>query len=338
MQIRSAEWLGRKLISIYFGGGTPSLLDPDQIRGILQSAFSFFQPSSDIEITLEANPGTLDRKKLTGFCKAGVNRISLGVQALDDRRLRFLDRIHTAAEAEAALHLLKAAGSVRISADLMLGTPNETKNSWDRELDRLFSFRPEAISIYTLTLEEGTRLANRAQQGEKLQLSAEATVELLLHLADRLRRRGYRHYEVSNWALPGAECRHNLHYWRRGCYLGLGPSAHSFQDATRRWNLSDLPAYNKAVSDGREPPSNEEHLTDEDSRLEWVYLCLRQENGLDLDEYRSRYGPVPDGWPLILQDLQGVGLGVSSGCVFRLSDKGFLLADEIAARLLVVEK
>ncbi len=338
LRLRSADWLGRKLISVYFGGGTPSLLDPDQVHGILKTVFRFFEPATDIEITLEANPGTLDRAKLDGFREAGVNRVSLGVQALDDRRLRFLDRIHTVAEAEAALQLLKEPRSVRISVDLMLGTPFETKNSWDRELDRLFAFQPEAISLYTLTLEEGTRLASRAAQGDRVRLSAEATVELLLHVARRLRRNGYRHYEVSNWALLGSECRHNLHYWRRGCYLGLGPSAHSFDGVTRRWNSSDLTAYQGAVSNAAEPPANEEHLSEEDSRVEWVYLSLRQEHGLDLDEYHDGYGPVPAEWMAILQKLEEAGLGSFSGNTFRPNDRGLLLADEIAARLLAVKK
>jgi oxygen-independent coproporphyrinogen-3 oxidase len=305
---------------------------------MLEAAFQIFKPASEVEITLEANPGTLDRTKLEGFHRAGVNRISLGIQALDDRRLKFLDRIHTAEEAETALRLLQDAGLVRISVDLMLGTPFETKKSWDRELDRLFLYHPEAISLYTLTLEEGTRLARRASQGERMQLSAEASVELLLHLARRLRRNGYRHYEVSNWALPGAECRHNLHYWRRGRYLGLGPSAHSFDGAVRRWNLSDLAEYQQAVTAGVSPPAKDEQLTAEESRVEWVYLQLRQEQGLDLDDYLSQFGPVPVGWTATLQNLEEAGLGVFAKNTFRPNDRGFLLADEIAARLLAVEK
>ena len=288
----------------------------------------------DAEISLEANPGTITSRSLDGYLKAGVNRLSLGVQALDEKRLDFLGRIHSRSEALEGLRLASQAGYSAWSADLMFGTPLETLDSWWGEFEDLLPFQPGGISFYSLTVEEGSLLQRRQSAGERVSLDQDKTVELMLGAADQLRRVDYRHYEVSNWARPGSECRHNLHYWNRGWYLGLGPSAHSFSGNTRSWNMPDLSAYSKALEARQLPPSDSESLTDDQARTEWVYLGLRQAKGLDLNRYEELFGEAPAYWKTMLQNVAQKGLGIFTGENFSPNDHGLLLADEIAARLL----
>jgi len=334
LELRVQDWRGSLLGSIYLGGGTPSLLSSDAVRQIVSSIRIHFESVSDIEITLEANPGTLTQHSLAEYLQAGVNRLSLGIQALDDERLTFLGRIHTRKEALEALQLVRAAGFPEFSVDLMFGTPLETLASWDREFGELLTTRPDGISFYSLTVEEGTHLGSRAHRGERVALDQDETVDLMLHAAQILGQAGYRHYEVSNWALPGAECRHNIHYWQRGSYLGLGPSAHSFCGESRNWNLPDLKAYAEALNASKMPPSESELLSAEEIRSEWVYLQLRQDAGLDLAQYSELFADPPPYWRTMLESIAARGLGEFDGAQFRPNDKGLLLADELAARLL----
>jgi len=301
---------------------------------MLEAIRGEFTLAKDAEISLEANPGTITSRSLEGYLAAGVNRLSLGVQALHEKRLDFLGRIHSRAEALEGLLLAAQAGFSAWSADLMFGTPLETLQSWQDEFDDLLPFQPDGISFYSLTVEEGSLLQRRQSAGERVSLDQDKTVELMLGAAERLRAANYRQYEVSNWARPGSECRHNLHYWDRGWYLGLGPSAHSFMGNKRSWNLPDLGAYSKALEARQLPPSDSESLTDDQARSEWVYLGLRQAKGLDLNRYEELYGEVPAYWKTMLQSIAQKGLGTIIGEKFIPNDHGLLLADEIAARLL----
>jgi oxygen-independent coproporphyrinogen-3 oxidase len=332
--LKSQDWRGFRLESVYFGGGTPSLLDSSDVARLLEEIKGTFQSSPNLEITLECNPGTVDAVSLSAFARAGVNRLSLGMQALDDKRLRFLGRIHDRDEALRTYRDARTVPELKVSVDLMVGTPSETEDSWDAELKELLSLDPEAISFYSLTVEEGTELAARYYAGETIYQPADRTVGLLLFIAGKLSEAGYRHYEVSNWALPGNECRHNLNYWRRGHYLGLGPSAHSFDGERRIWNLPDLSKYSEALDHEYLPPAEYEDLSEEDIRTEWVYLCLRQAEGLDSEAYRLKFGEPPAYWQVMFDKIAAAGLGEYNGQTFIPNDRGLLLADEIAARIL----
>jgi oxygen-independent coproporphyrinogen-3 oxidase len=334
LELRKNTWQGQRVGSIFFGGGTPSLLNPLDVKRLMQAFRAEFQVDSAAEITLEANPGTVDEQRLADLCAAGINRLSLGVQALNDQRLIFLGRLHNREQALEALRFAKTAGFLKVSVDLMVGTPLETTDTWDREFAILLEYQPDGISFYNLTLEEGTRLARRAQSGEKVFLPHDEAVDLLLHFADRMKAAGYRHYEVSNWALPGAESRHNKHYWNRGHYLGLGPSAHSFSGKRREWNLPTLKLYSKALKEGMLPPNQSENLGIEETRSEWVYLNLRQDEGLNLVHFKKKFGSWPQYWKAMLESISAQGLGSFNGEIFSPNDSGLLLADEIAARLL----
>jgi oxygen-independent coproporphyrinogen III oxidase len=334
LEMRAPSWENHRLESIFFGGGTPSLITPDGISRIIEKILTIFDSTPSPEFTLEANPGTLNTDLLQGFISAGINRLSLGIQSLSDKRLTFLGRIHDRAQALQALEFVRERSNITLSVDLMAGTPLETTQIWDAELDALFPFIPDGISMYSLTVEEGTQLAHRQQGGEEVYLGADETVDLLQYIGSRLQMAGYRHYEVSNWALPGKECRHNQHYWKRGSYLGLGPSAHSFDGKERTWNRPDLSLYQKALDAGLPPPSESEALTETDIRTEWVYLRVRQSDGLNLEEYSRLFGEPPSQWQEMLDQMAKQGLGSFDGVQFQPTDRGLLLADEIALRLL----
>ncbi|MFH1863108.1 MAG: radical SAM family heme chaperone HemW [bacterium] len=328
------QWRDARLLSIYFGGGTPSLLAPKAIERLCDAAKSEFSIDADLEVTLECNPGTVDVSKLEDFAAAGVNRLSIGVQALNDDRLEFLGRIHRRNEAIQTVKIAKNLKELSVSVDLMIGAPLETRAGWDQEVDELLELNPDAISFYSLTIEEGTDFARRFDNGEEVYLPAEETVELLLHVGERFRQAGFRHYEVSNWAKTGMECRHNLHYWRRGLYLGLGPSAHSFDGTRRSWNAPNLAGYSASLQKRTLPPCESEHLNPEAVRTEWVFLKLRQDSGLDFKEYQDLFGAVPQYWGIMFNRIAERGMGSFDGICFRPNDRGLLLADEIAARIL----
>ncbi len=334
LRLRAPVWRELPVASIYLGGGTPTLLNPLAVGQVLQGIRDEFACLPEVEISLEANPGTITAESLRGYVQAGINRLSLGLQALDDKRLKFLGRIHDCRQALAALEAARQADFDSISVDLMVGTQRENIASWDQEFDMLLPFQPGGVSFYSLTVEEGTRLARRCENGERVFLPQEETVDLLLHAAERLRTAGYRHYEVSNWALPGAESRHNRHYWQRGKYLGLGPSAHSFDGTVRSWNLPDLNIYDAALAAGRLPPGESEALGAEEMRTEYVYLSLRQDQGLDFGEYQEHFKKVPHYWKGMFEAIASKGLGIFDGVRFQPNDQGLLLADEIAARIL----
>ncbi|MBU1880525.1 radical SAM family heme chaperone HemW [bacterium] len=334
LDLKAQDWRGLSLKSIYFGGGTPSLLSPETVGSIIEAIEDIYPAETDREITLEANPGTVNQYTIEEFHQAGVNRFSIGVQAFDEDRLNFLGRIHDLQEIDAALKAVKSLPDVTLSIDLMSGIPSETTETWDRELDQLFAHDPDGISFYSLTVEEGTKLAERMIRGEAVHLPADETVSLLLHAAQRMSQQGYLHYEVSNWAKPGKECRQNQHYWQRGLYLGLGPSAHSFDGKQRVWNRPDLTSYRQALEKGDAPPYQSELLTDENHRSEWVYLKLRQSDGLDYSDYQDLFGAPPHYWTVMFKKIAETGLGEFDGRRFKPNDRGLLLADEISARIL----
>ncbi|TKJ41625.1 hypothetical protein CEE37_03400 [candidate division LCP-89 bacterium B3_LCP] len=332
--LRNQDWRGLALKSVYLGGGTPSLMEPSGVEEILHTLHQEYPPAESLEITIEANPGTVDVVKLQEFADAGVNRLSLGIQALNDRRLQFLGRIHDQEQAMESLQAARNIPGMKLSVDLIAGTPFESIESWDVELDQLLQYEPDGISFYNLTVDEGTHLANLAGSGERVSLTTDETVDLLIHVTKRLHDAGYIHYEVSNWAKPGSECRHNQHYWQRGAYLGLGPSAHSFDGSTRMWNLPDINRYCEMLDAGNLPPSDSETLSGEEVRAEWVYLKLRQSRGLDYAEYEELFGEAPHYWKVMFEKITERGLGEFDGRSFRPNDRGLLLADEISARIL----
>src|SRR5579872_4189243 len=253
----AAETAARTVDTVYIGGGTPSLLDPDDLKGIVDSIRNHLAWAAS-EVTLEADPETIDASKAGAWKAAGINRISLGVQSFDDRELTAAGRMHRSSDIETGAEVLRAAGFDNISMDLIAGLPHQTMKSWIVSLGRLIATRPEHVSVYLLEIDEGSRLGKEVLAGGR-RYSAEqipddeAMASFYEEACERLERAGYEHYEISNWALPGRSSRHNQKYWRREPYLGFGAGAHSFDGRWRWANAHDPAAYVAAIEQGRLP-------------------------------------------------------------------------------------
>src|SRR5437899_2425220 len=268
--------------TIYFGGGTPSLLPPAAIAMLLAELLpgaTHDAPRTDVEITLEANPEDVSPEHARAWRAAGINRVSLGAQSFDDTVLKWMHRSHDAAQITRAVQALRNAGIENFSLDLIFGLPQELGRDWERDLDILCSLLPAHCSVYGLTVEPRTPLDRWISRGATHPPDDERYAEEYLLAHRRLARDGYQFYEVSNAARDGFRSQHNSAYWSGKSYVGLGPAAHSFDGTTRRWNIRAWEAYRRAIAEGRSAVESEETLTDEQRELERVYLALRTEEG-----------------------------------------------------------
>ena len=284
--------------TVYFGGGTPSLLPPEAISTLLRELTlqrrtphavtpHVFTPH---EVTLETNPEDVTADRARAWQAAGINRVSLGGQSFDDNVLKWMHRSHDAARIGAAVHALRGAGIENISLDLIFALPDELNRDWERDLDMALALRPTHLSLYGLTVEPRTPLDRWISRGATRVPDDDRYAEEYLTAHRRLTTENYEFYEVSNASLPGFRSQHNSAYWSGRPYLGLGPAAHSFDGTTRRWNLRAWEAYRRAIAEGRSPVESEERLTDEQRELERVYLALRTDAGLPITD---RYRPLP---------------------------------------------
>jgi oxygen-independent coproporphyrinogen III oxidase len=293
---------GATIDSVYFGGGTPSLLEPAALANILNSLRTSFglatceMKSCSLipEVTLEADPETITTGKAAAWRAAGFNRISLGAQSFDDRELQAAGRMHRRADIFAAAEILRAAGFRNISMDLIAGLAHQTRASWDESVARILDVRPEHTSIYMLEIDEGSRLgseslAGGARYSAREIPSEDAMAEYYDTACVQLARAGYEHYEISNWGLPGFRSRHNLKYWRREPYIGFGAGAHSF-DGARRWsNVHDSTRYVTCIEQGMSSREQVESVTPEAALEEELFLGLRQLEGIDLALIERKY-------------------------------------------------
>ena len=325
MRAFSGSASGFSADTIFFGGGTPSLLDASDVSSLLSSIRSGFLVSDRAEVTLEANPGTLSLSKLEGFLKAGVNRLSIGVQSFSDAELKLIGRSHTASDASSAVRQARAVGFDNIGVDILFGIPGQSVSDLRFTLDRTMELAPDHVSAYSLTVHEGTPFEERVRSGSVQMPSEEESADAFMLVSSVLTGAGYEHYEVSNYAKPGMRCRHNEGYWTHEPYLGFGPSAHSYYHGNRWWNVSDLDVYSVSVGSGLSPEAERETIDAERLRMEAIGLGLRRVEGVDLALCRNR----PD---LLEQWIQD-GLAVVSDGRLRLTVRGFLLADEIAGEL-----
>jgi oxygen-independent coproporphyrinogen III oxidase len=283
--------------TIYIGGGTPSILEPADVKGIINGLFSKFRFEGSVEVTLEANPGTVDLEKLKGFRSAGVNRLSIGVQSFQEKNLALLGRVHSAQQAHAALSNARRAGFENVGLDLMYGLPGQALQDWSADLENALAHGPEHIACYMLTVEPATPLAEEQRRG-CFQPAPEGDVAaLFMATSEFLTARGFRHYEISNFArcrsdhCEGARVsRHNSKYWTHAPYLGFGPAAHSFLPPQRFWNHWDVQHYVDEVRAARRPVAGEEVLTADQEMMEAIMLGLRTAAGVDLQDFRRRFG------------------------------------------------
>ena len=333
-EIRSWQALAHKgpLQTVFFGGGTPSLLDPRHVQQILDTAAATFGIAPEAEITLEANPTTADAQKFSAFRASGCNRLSLGVQSFNDTDLKTLGRWHSAADAEAAYSAARRAGFANVNLDVIFSLPGAPRQHWRATVHRLLALAPEHISTYALTIEEGTRFARRQHQGRLAPVSEEDDAWAYAWVMKTLTAAGYEHYEVSNFARPGCRSRHNWGYWHGADYLGVGLSAHSLLNGQRHWNRHALQAYLTAVEAGCAPCAGTERLDPVTARQERLWLQLRTCEGTTLQPLELQtLLSAPKFQAMLEADL--VHLQPSR---LRLTPSGFLLADAIGVEVLTI--
>jgi oxygen-independent coproporphyrinogen-3 oxidase len=318
--------------TLYIGGGTPSLLSPKQLKDILTSVRKNFGLMADPEITIETNPADLDQCLLESVRQMGVNRINIGIQSFDEKVLGFLGRRHSAKQAVSAIEASRKAGFENVGLDLIYGIPGQDMGSWLDTLKRAVAFSPEHLSCYQLTLEARTPLGIRYQAGQFLMPREELEYEFFVKTSEFLEDTGYIHYEVSNFARGMKYAsRHNQKYWDHSPYLGLGPSAHSFDSNRRWWNYRSLDQYLVAINAGNLPVEETEVLTMEQLRLEALYLGLRTKKGVNFEDLKNRYqyDLLAEKKEMLNSLLEEGLISIQDGCLYP-TQTGLAVADRLA--------
>lgn len=319
--------------TIFFGGGTPSLMEPEYLSAIMDTLYKNFSFTDDVEVTMETNPGTVDAEKLKKFRSAGINRISIGIQSFHEHELRFMTRIHDAATAIKTVHLAAETGFDNISIDLIFNLPGQTKDMWLHNLDTAMNLPLTHLSAYSLILERGTIL-NKLVLAKKVVFNDEDhDADLYEFTLEYMRDKGFLQYEVSNFTKPGFECRHNNIYWQYKDYLGFGTSAHSFMEGRRWWNISSLKFYLDAMKEKGIPVAGSEILTNEQMEQEYVMLALRS-SGLDLEDFTTRFGEkaLTERAGTLEEYIAG-GYIIKAKGRYSLTAAGYALCDELLLNL-----
>lgn len=329
--------------TIYFGGGTPSLLSSGQINRILRGLYARFEIVAGAELTLEINPASvstsdaaeLSSQKLCDFRALGINRASFGAQTFDDRELKLLGRTHDAGAIASTFDQLRHAGFENINFDLIAGLPNQTLTGWRRNLTEALRLGPEHLSLYLLDVHEGTPLADQIKRGMRPAPDEDLAAEMYRLMIDQVCAAGYEHYEISNFCRPGFDSRHNTKYWNGAPYYGFGCSAHSFDGSRRRWaNERDVARYVELIERGKPSIVERTNLSEEDARSETIFLGLRLMGGVDLENYRVRFGrDLREEYELELEQLGNAGLIELDQDLLKLTTRGALLSNEVFAAL-----
>ncbi|HNW88277.1 MAG TPA: radical SAM family heme chaperone HemW [Bacteroidales bacterium] len=323
--------------TVYFGGGTPSLLASDEINSLTDVVSENYILDKDAEITLEVNPDDISAQKVRELKTTAVNRISIGVQSFFDQDLNYLNRIHTSAQAEYAVKALQDAGFANMSIDLIYGIPSLGMEHWKKNLLQAIGMQVPHISAYALTIEPDTNMDVLIRQGKREDVSDEETVKQFRFVMNLLRENNYLHYEISNFCLPGYESKHNKAYWENIPYLGIGPSAHSYNKISRQWNSSNLNDYLFAIADNK-IPCETETLTADQRYNEYVMTSLRTNRGVSLQKLKSLFGEVyPDRFQEAMKQYEGKAMLAFSGDTVCLTDEGKLFADRIIADFFAVD-
>lgn len=327
---------GETVDTIYMGGGTPSQLSIAQLNALFATIEAHFPLSKHPEITIEVNPDDVSDSYAEGLKQTPVNRISMGIQTFDDATLRILNRRHTEQIARMATMRLREKSFQNISIDLMYGLPGETIEQWENDLQQAIALNVEHISAYHLTYEEGTPLYRRLQQGEVSEVNEELSLTFFNMLIDALTKAGYQHYEISNFCKPGMHSRHNSSYWQGIAYLGCGAAAHSFDGASRQWNIADIKAYIQGIE--KDEPCYEIEALDNATRYnEYIMTSLRTSHGISIEEVAGRYGqPLADTCQKSATPHLESGKLITEENRIKLSREGIFVSDAIICDLMVL--
>ena len=330
---RDPYWLGRPVQTIFFGGGTPSTFKPATIGTVLEAVSRKFEVLSDCEITLEANPGTIERNNFSGYRRAGVNRISVGIQSFQPWLLKFLGRTHSADDGRKALDVVRRTGFDNFSFDLIFANPGQTLENLAADLDIALGFEPPHLSAYNLTFEEGTPFYHEYRAGRLQPLTEDQEVAMAQLIESKLISAGLSRYEISNYAQPGRHCRHNVNYWQSGDYLGIGAGAHSYLslgNTGKRWSNEKNPGhYVSRVHDTNKAITGEEQIEFKQAAGEFMFLGLRMSDGVCCRSFYSRFGATPrELYPKVGIWLEEKLMEEKNGYL-RLTNNGMMLADSI---------
>lgn len=327
---------GEKVETIYFGGGTPSLLGADELNLLLKPVHTLFTVAPDAEVTLEANPDDLTTSRLTELRQLGINRLSIGIQSFQDSVLKFLNRAHDATAANECVGQARQAGFQNISIDLIYAIPGQPDEAWQANIDAALKLAPEHISSYSLTIEEKTAFGRWAAQGKLKAADDDLAAKQLEVLVATLEHAGYEQYEVSNFSRPGYQSRHNSSYWKQQRYLGIGPSAHSYNRVSRQYNVSNNHLYVRSMKEGK-IPFEREVLSTEDHVNEYLLTTLRTQWGSDLERLKQEYGyDVLGQHGVLINDLLARKLAVLEKNFLKLTRTGRMLADKISSDLFLI--
>ena len=327
---------GEKISTVYFGGGTPSLLSKNECEALLNKLRQHFDVLSHAEITLEANPDDITKEKLAAWKEVGINRLSIGIQSFFEPDLKWMNRAHNAKQAFYCIEESLAAGFQNISIDLIYGTPLLTDELWEKNISIATGYRIPHLSCYALTVEEKTPLHKQILLKSKQDVDHDKQARQFLHLMHRLRQEEYEHYEVSNFAKPGYRSRHNSSYWKGEKYLGLGPSAHSFNGSVRQWNVANNNSYVHSIIKG-EINNETEVLTPQQKLNEFIMISLRTKEGMNLETLTQQWGEEAlSSMQKKLTAFRNNNLLVQTDTQIQLTDEGMLMADGIAADLFVL--
>jgi oxygen-independent coproporphyrinogen-3 oxidase len=333
LALRATYLQEKKLRSIYFGGGTPSILKHSELEQLFETISTFFSYDSATEITLEANPDDISIEKIKNWKVVGINRFSVGLQSFKPEDLKWMNRAHKVADGFTSIQMLKSEGIENISVDLIYGLPELSDKDWEHHLQQVVNLNVPHISAYCLTVEPKTALNQLVKKGKLVPANEEAQEKQFLMMRKRLSDRGFQHYEISNFALPGKEAVHNANYWKGVPYLGIGPSAHSFDGKTRRWNISNNSIYIKSVG-LNEDWYEEEVLTEKDQWNETVLTGLRTSWGISMESLQNKAFYTAEIKRQIDQMLD-FGLAEINMGSLQLTTHGMLQADALASKLFV---
>lgn len=328
----------KEVNTIYFGGGTPSIVDPEKINRLLDTIKSNFTVNPEAEITLEANPDDININNAFAWKAMGINRFSIGIQSFSEENLQWMNRAHTAKQSFDCIEIIRSAGFTNFSIDLIYGTPGQDQVSWENDLKFAIDMKVPHLSCYALTIEEGTALHHMIKTKKRTDINQDEQAERFNSLVSSTRQAGYAHYEISNFALPGMESKHNSAYWQGNPYIGFGPAAHSFEGNTRSWNVSNNMKYIQSIK-ALILPLEYEELSAIDMLNEYIMTGLRSSSGIDrqkiIDQWGSEY--------LNMIEME-IARWLDSGKILKtkhgwaLSDTGKFFADGIASSLFILRK
>jgi len=331
------SYLNEPIETIYFGGGTPSLLNESQLKAILAAIYTHFDIAATIEFTLEANPDDIDPNQLAAWKEAGVNRLSIGIQSFQASALTWMNRAHTVEQSHNAIQLAKQAGINNLSIDLIYGTPTLTDQALMADLDWIQQYQINHVSCYALTVEDKTALKNLIEKGQIEAVDPEKQARHFEIVCTRLKAMGMEHYEISNFAKPGFRSQHNSNYWSSKHYLGLGPSAHSFNTISRQWNIANNALYIQSITNGQ-MNFEIEYLTEANRYNEYMMTSLRRMEGFDLDLIRTTFGQnYLDHSIARINELHSKDVFQQIGNQYSLKNEAKFLADGIASDFFILE-